>query len=37
MRKLLIFALTALVLIDGVVAVTSIEATPVVACSNNNC
>jgi hypothetical protein len=34
MPKLLILALTALALIGGVAAITSIETTPVVACGS---
>jgi hypothetical protein len=37
MPKLLILALTALALIGGVVGVTSIETTPVIACPTSNC
>jgi hypothetical protein len=35
MPKLLILALTALALIGGIAAVTSVEVTPVVACQGN--
>jgi hypothetical protein len=37
MSKLLIFALTALALIGGVAAVTSIETTPAIACTGGAC
>jgi hypothetical protein len=37
MPKLLILALAALALIGGVVALTTIETTQVVACSGNGC
>jgi hypothetical protein len=37
MTKLFIAALTALALIGGVAAITSIETTPAVACNTSNC
>ncbi len=37
MRKLIIFALTALALIGGIATMTSIDTTPVVACSGSDC
>jgi hypothetical protein len=37
MPRMLILVLTALGLIIGIAAVTTIETTPVVACINSNC